>query len=392
VHEKAAFRRETREGCGGKSGASQVIRGEQMQTNSLFAFATSTLLLLGVAGKALSAEACNSIGKANFACVSGNAEDLVAIPNSDWLVISGTLRAVNVKDHSEINLFTTQNRHNKATYSACPGPLMGKEVDEKKIAAHGLNLREGKGGIHTLYVVHHGSRETIEVLEVDMTSKAPTTTWIGCVPAAPDAGFNGLAVLPNDGLAVTSFTRRSAGGFRGEKGRNTRERLARGEDVSEIWEWKPGDKEWTIIPGTQGPGLNGVEASKDGKYLYASAWATGEIIRYTRGQNPPERKTIAKVNFHADNIRWQPDGTLVTAGQVGSVDDVLEECLGNARCTKTSSSAAIIDPNSGKVREVVTSFPSTENFDLATSGVIANNELWVGSIGRGKRIGRFALQ
>lgn len=117
-------------------------------------------------------------------------------------------------------------------------------------------------------------------------------------------------------------------------------------------------KEWAIVPGSEGPGLNGVEASKDGKYLYASAWATGEIIRYTRGQTPPEKKILGKVNFHADNIRWQPDGSLVTAGQTGSVDEVLEECLANQRCTKTASSVAIIDPASGKVREVVTGYPS----------------------------------
>src|SRR5262249_13892923 len=154
---------------------------------------------------------------------------------------------------------------------------------------------------------------------------------------------NGLAVLPGGGLAVTSFTRRSMGGFRGEQGKKTRDRLAAGEDVSEIWEWQPGETEWHIIPGSQGPGLNGVEASKDGKYLYASGSGTGEIIRYTRGQNPPERKVIAKVDFHPDNVRWQSDGTLITGGQYGSVDDVLDECLANKRCTKTASSVAIID-------------------------------------------------
>ena len=264
-------------------------------------------------------------------------------------------------------------------------------MDEKKIRAHGLNIREGKGGLHTLYVVHHGSRESIELFEINANGKAPTAAWLGCVMAPPDAGFNGLAILPDNGMAVTSFTRRSMGGFRGEKGKMTRERLTKGENVSEIWEWMPG-KEWVIIPGSEGPGLNGVEASKDGKYLYASAWATGEIIRYTRGQTPPEKKVIAKVDFHADNIRWQPDGALVTAGQTGTVDEVLDECLANQRCTKTASSAAIIDPVSGRVREVVTRYPSNGDFDLATAALIANNEMWVGSIGRGARIGRFPLQ
>ncbi len=359
------------------------------------------ILVSAVAGSALAlgalaaaptsaADSCNPIGKAQFTCVSGNAEDLVSIPGSDWIVISGVLRAVNVKTGAEVSLFTADNRLDAKLYASCPGPLTGAEITDKKIHAHGINVREGKGGLHTLYVVHHGSRESVEVFELDVRGSAPRTTWTGCIPAPPDAGFNGLAVLPDNGVAVTSFTRRSMGGFRGEKGKITRERLTKGENVSEIWEWLPG-KEWAIIPGSEGPGLNGVEASKDGKYLYASAWATGEIIRYTRGQSPPQKKVIGKVNFHADNIRWQPDGSLVTAGQTGSVDEVLEECLANQRCTKTASSVAIVDPNSGKVREVVSGYPSNGEFDLSTAALLIGKEVWVGSIGRGARIARFPL-
>jgi hypothetical protein len=363
-----------------------------MNLKALSALLASSMII-GFAGShpARAAEPCNDIGKAKFACVSGNAEDVMLLPGTDWLVISGSLRAVNVKTYAEANLFPTEIKWDKTLYGACPGPLTGKEVEEKKIHAHGINFRAGRNGSFIVYDVHHGERESIEVFEVNVSGKAPTSAWVGCVPAPPDAGFNGMAVLPDNGLAVTSFTRRSAGGFRGEKGKATRARLTAGEDVSEIWEWHPG-KEWFIIPGSQGPGLNGLEASKDGKYLYASGWANGQIIRYTRGDAPPERKVIATVNFHPDNMRWQTDGSLVTAGQNGSVDEVLDECLANARCTKTASSAAIIDPNTGKVREVFSNYASNDQFDLATGGVIANGELWVGSIGRGKRLGRFSLK
>lgn len=213
-------------------------------------------LWLGAAPPAPAAEPYNDIGVAKFACVSGNAEDSVAIPGSDCLVVSGVMRAVNVKDHTEVNLFTATSKHDKKLYGVCPGPITGKEIEEKKIRAHGVNVREGQGGVHTLYVVHHGERESIEVFE------------------------------------------------------------------------------------------------------------------------------------HADNIKWQPDGTLVTAGQTGTVDEMLEECLANQRCTKTASSVAIIDPASGKVREVVTGYPSNGDFDLATAALLANKEVWVGSIGRGIRIGR----
>jgi hypothetical protein len=48
------------------------------------------------------------------------------------------------------------------------------------LSAHGLNVRAGTGGVHTLYVVRHGSRESIEVFEIDGEAKPPVVTWIGC--------------------------------------------------------------------------------------------------------------------------------------------------------------------------------------------------------------------
>ena len=52
-------------------------------------------------------------------------------------------------------------RQDTETFGACPGA-----PDETKFSAHGLSLRVGSASEHTLYVVHHGERESVEVFKL----------------------------------------------------------------------------------------------------------------------------------------------------------------------------------------------------------------------------------
>lgn len=66
-------------------------------------------------------------------------------------------------------------------------------------------------------------------------------------------GGNGVAVLPDNGFAVTSFINRGLGGFRGPEGANARGKLSRGETTGALWEWSPA-KGWEKVPGSAFPG------------------------------------------------------------------------------------------------------------------------------------------
>src|SRR5437660_7259729 len=110
----------------------------------------SLLLLSGLAGSAAGQD-CSAIGGAQFVCLSANAEDILQLPNSDWLIASGELRAINVRDHSEVTLYSAEPKFNRNLYASCPGPLAGREAEDKKFRAHGINLRRGANGVHTLY-------------------------------------------------------------------------------------------------------------------------------------------------------------------------------------------------------------------------------------------------
>jgi hypothetical protein len=122
------------------------------------------------------------------------------------MAANGAIRLINLRDKSTTVLFpstSSRERPNKKTYESCPGPI-GSEGD--KFRAHGLYLRPGQNAVHTLYVVHHGGRESIEVFEFDARPKAPTLTWIGCAVAPDPIGLNWERA---EGLGCLLGTRKS---------------------------------------------------------------------------------------------------------------------------------------------------------------------------------------
>ena len=96
-------------------------------------------------------------------------EDLIQIPQSPWAIVSsmeddGYLSATDSRDYSSTVVFptaTSRPRHDTATYGSCPG------MAADQFRPHGINLRPGSDSVHTLYVVRHGARESVEVFEVD---------------------------------------------------------------------------------------------------------------------------------------------------------------------------------------------------------------------------------
>ena len=116
---------------------------------------------------------CTPVDDIQFICDLASPEDLAVVPGSEWIIASGNreggrLHLINVSKKTSTVLFPTATRNERldaATYPTCPGPLDLTKPDAFR--AHGLYLKPGQGRVHTLYVVHHGTRESIEVFEVD---------------------------------------------------------------------------------------------------------------------------------------------------------------------------------------------------------------------------------
>ena len=197
----------------------------------------AVVCLLGLARP--SAAACDPEGDVKFVCGMVSPEDLAAIPQSPWVIVSsmeheghlGHLYVADARDHSTTVLFptaTARPRHDTATYGSCPGPATRNQFEP-----HGISLRPGSNGNHTLYVVRHGSRESIEVFQVETDGASPTLTWVGCAVAPETLGLNAVVALPDGGFAAT----------------NPR--------TGDVWEWHSGTG-WNVVPGSEGTGPNGL--------------------------------------------------------------------------------------------------------------------------------------
>src|SRR3977135_4206394 len=139
------------------------------------------------------AAGCDPVGEIRFVCDQAGPEDLVAVPGSAWLIASaygaaGGLHLIDTKAATSTRLYpsaTTKERPDTKTYDSCPGPLQG--TDREKFRTHGLYLKPGRN-VHTLYAVHHGNRESVEVFELDARSAPPTVPWIGWALAPAPLG------------------------------------------------------------------------------------------------------------------------------------------------------------------------------------------------------------
>jgi sugar lactone lactonase YvrE len=107
------------------------------------------------------------------------------------------------------------------------------------------------------------------------------------VPALSTMALNGVVALPEGGVATTS----------------TR--------TGDVWEYHVSTG-WRRVPGSEGTAPNGLEISKDGRWLYVAGWAEEKLTRLSRGQTPVKKDVIA-LGFRPDNVRMSEDGSVMFA-------------------------------------------------------------------------------
>ena len=270
-----------------------------MRALKLLGVSLAFALSLGIAQR--SAAPCEAVGEIQFICGVISPEDLAIVPGAEWVIASGNqeggrIQLVSVRDKTTTVLFPTPARHERldaTTYPTCPGPLASEE--KEAFRAHGLYLKPGQVAVHTLYVVHHGTRESVEVFEVDAQATPPALTWVGCAIAPEALGLNGVVALPEGGFAATS------------------------PRTGDVWEWQTGTG-WTRIPGSEDTAPNGLEISQDGRWLYIAGWGEEKLTRLSRGQTPVQKDVVA-VGFRPDNLRMSPDGSVIFAAGHGNIQD-----------------------------------------------------------------------
>jgi hypothetical protein len=326
-------------------------------------------LMLSIAGTR--AAGCDPVGDVRFICDQVVPEDLFPVPGGEWVLSSGmgangAIRLISIRDKTTTVLFpaaSSRVRPDTRTYNSCPGPI--DLSNREQFRAHGLYLRPGERSVHTLYLVHHGSRESIEIFEFDGRARPPVLTWIGCAVAPDRVWLNSVVGLPDGGFVTTNFS--PAGQVS-----DMRARIAAGTNNGELWEWHTATA-WQIVPGSSLPGPNGLEISRDGRWLYVGGWGSESVVRLSRGQTPVKKDSVP-VGFNVDNIRWAPDGSLLAAGQGGTAPS-------------QASHVARVNTRTLTSQELVR-YPFSDTFTMGTVAIQVGREIWVGTY-RGNRIAIF---
>ncbi len=276
------------------------------------AFAARAAFLLSVVERgplAAQEASCASVMGLSFVCGVQKPEDLVQIPGTKWILASGMTEGggLNIidSDAKTVRAFYTgaagQIRQDKKRYPDCPAP-----PDVARLNTHGLGLRAKGGGLYTLYAVSHGALESILVFALDARASQPTLSFSGCVPMPAGHAANSVAGY-SDGTIIATVPVRP--GFTGA------DFMSGGKATGAVFEWKPGTPGFRLLAGTELPGDNGLEISKDEKEFYIALSGTQSVAVFARADTSRPLRQARTPWYNLDNIHWSGD-RLIAAGMM----------------------------------------------------------------------------
>jgi hypothetical protein len=232
-------------------------------------------------------------------------------------------------------------------------------------------VRERGSSAH-FYVVNHGTRESIEIFELDATQE-PKVRWHGCLILPGKVVGNSVAPLPDGGIVVAvSYLADDTGLV---------SKVEKGENTGYVLEWHAGEG-WKRVPGSAGSFPNGIEVSSDGHWLYVTNTGNKNVLRLSRGTKAVQ-KTVIPTNLLTDNLRWDARGQLWVAAQMG-------RCRFDTPVCAEPYAILKLDPKTLRLAHVDHP-PTGPEFGAASVALPVDDDVWVGTF-LGDRIARFPSQ
>lgn len=315
---------------------------------------------------------CQSAGDVEFICGLANAEDLVLVPESDWIITSAMvantgfyLIDANTNDWHTPDIAIN---HDAARYPACPD-----SPDMAHLETHGLNIRATDSNRSTLYAVGHGGREAIEIYEVTSGPGNPQLTWKGCVAMPEGLAANSVASFTDGSIVATVLLM---------PGKTFAESVAM-LPTGAVFKWTPGSSEFIHLQGSELPGNNGIEVSANGREIYVVSSGFQTIVTFSNTNPVHQLRTTQQLPITPDNVHLGPDGMLLTGGMKNDVP----ECGGApgpdhdlaalGTCPRGSIAIGVNPLNMS--HQVLVETPALTQFSNATMVLPAGNRLWFGT-------------
>ncbi|HVV70115.1 MAG TPA: hypothetical protein VHI52_01170 [Verrucomicrobiae bacterium] len=251
------------------------------------------------------AGSCPPSNGMNYLCNFGT-EDMLQIPGTKYILTGGTMGRGGGYQLLDTDAKTSRTieitaKPNPTMYPDCPAP------DMSKLNAHGTALRPTRTpGLYSYYTVTHSPVESVQVYSLDARGALPTLAWVGCTLVHPDDLRGNGVTATMDGTIYLNVQL--------SKGHKAADYYV-GQVTGGLYQWKPADKTWRLVPGTEFPGNNGVEIAKDEKEIYLAVSGTHSVEIFSLGDHPKFLRRAALQWFNVDNIHWSGD-KLLTAGQM----------------------------------------------------------------------------
>jgi len=310
-----------------------------------------------------------------YICGLSVPEDILAVGTTGFLLASGHrapghLYLIDPAARTQSELihsagFTLQ--HDTRAYPDCPGPVNLEAFD-----THGLSLAETSPRHFSLYTTSHGEREAIEIYDLDLRGATPALTWKGCVLLQQDSYHNSVARLADGGFVTTRMRDKDFSGGRGAPVGIT----------GHLIEWHPGGEPQPLA-GTEMSLPNGIDVSRDERYIYVAAIGSQELVRFDRRTTPMTKRAVS-VPIRPDNIHWASNGKLLTAGPNYVAPAV---CTG-AGCA-TGWSVLEVDPETLTFTRLGGA-DQTAAMQAVSSAMRVGEDIWVGS--NDDRVAVFSLR
>jgi sugar lactone lactonase YvrE len=317
--------------------------------------------------------ACTPSMGLNYVCGMIRPEDFLQIGSSKYMVFGGSGAGGGVglidTDAKSYRQFDLSRAHpDLKLYPDCPSV-----PDTKVLNAHGISLRPTRmAGLYTLYTVTHAPFESIQVYALDARAGAPTLTWTGCAKLPADFKSNGVTAT-SDGTIIVNVQMKN-GAIQAD--------YMVGKITGGTYVWKPSDKTWHLLPGTELAGNNGIEISKDEKEIYVAVSGTQSVEIYSLANTAKPVRSAKAGWFNIDNIHWSGD-RLLTLGVIqdepacGGTRKEIVERKGNLNCHR-GWVAAQLDPASLHWK-VLSYGPAISDFGGESTAQLIGDTLWLSS-------------
>ena len=300
-------------------------------------------------------------------------EDIVELPGTPWMVVSGMRSARHPGRLFIVDSVQRTRARELHWEAAAEKARLGAETFDP----HGIASRRLEDGRFELLVVDHGGGEAIDRLVLEIGAMGPVIVDGGRVVQPPGTSANAVAHLPDGGFVMTSMFDPTDPDFV--------RKFANAEKTGQVWRWSPSGG-WSRFGNLQISGANGIAVAPDGSVIVCE-WAARRVWRLDADGNP---LASTETDFLPDNLRWTAGGRLLLAGQSSRPETVFGCEARGERCP-LAFKVVRLDPTSLEVEPLIAvdeAQAAEQGFGGATGAIEVGQNVWVGSF-TGERIGIF---